>query len=221
MRTHPRLGVLVLMLLVAGCTSTSTTQDTIQRRPEGVSMSGISPAVAAAPLPPTVAVPVWKRAYEWSYRYDSPAGKGTFVWAVDREEVSDGIECYVIKAGTREIFYRKSDLAHVRETLDGALINRAVPPKANYVWPLVVGKTWEQAFHEERPQDRQTQDIARTVSVDAEETVTVPAGTFQTLRITARSKRSTALSYEMWYAPAVMQWVKIRSIWPQDFGNAR
>src|SRR5262245_41153836 len=161
--------VAVAALMAAGCAAHSTTlvrpgQQATGQAPEGVSMSGVSPPAPAAPLPATVSAPVWKRAYEWSYRYESPTDKGTYVWSVDREEVSDGVECYVIKTGTREIFYRKSDFAHVRETVDGALVIRDVPPSVNYTWPLVVGKTWEQSCQEERPQARQTEDFARTVS---------------------------------------------------------
>lgn len=185
MRTRRRLGALALVLLIAGCTSTSTTQDKTEpaRRSEGTVMSGVAPPVSVTTLAHTLGAPVWKRGYEWSYRQESPTGKSTYVWAVDRDEVSDGIECYVIKSGSREIFYRKSDLAFVRETVGGALTRRVTPPAAAYVWPLVVGKTWEQSYHEERPRDRQSEEIERTVSVDAEETVTVAAGTFQTFRI--------------------------------------
>ena len=61
------------------------------------------------------AVPAWKPGYEWAYRYESPSGNGTYVWTVNREEVIDGVPQYVIKTGTREIFYRKSDFALTRE----------------------------------------------------------------------------------------------------------
>ncbi len=62
---------------------------------------GIGPVVA----------PVWTLGDEWTYRWESPRGKGTYVWSVDREEIVDGIEHYVIRSGQREIYYRKSDLA--------------------------------------------------------------------------------------------------------------
>jgi hypothetical protein len=48
--------------------------------------------------------------------------------------------------------------------------------------------------------------------VDVEDTVTVPAGTFRTLKITWRNKNTNALFYEEWYAPDVKQWVKIREV---------
>jgi hypothetical protein len=58
--------------------------------------------------------PVWKRGTEWTYRYGGSAGSGTIVWSVAREEAIDGVPHYVLKSGTREVFYRKSDRASSR-----------------------------------------------------------------------------------------------------------
>ena len=44
------------------------------------------PALAISPPGP----PVWKPGYEWGFRWESPQGKGTFVWTVNREEIVDG-----------------------------------------------------------------------------------------------------------------------------------
>jgi len=125
--------------------------------------------------------PVWKPGYEWAYRYESPAGNGTFVWSVDREEPIDGVPQYVIKTGTREIFYRKSDFALTRETVDGAVVYRSTPPR----------------LHD-------------TMTVEAEETVTVPAGTFKTLKVVCRNKRTGTTRYEAWFSLELKQVVKLR-----------
>ena len=47
----------------------------------------------------------------WQYAYTSPSDSGTYVWSVNRIEVLDGVQHYVVKTGTREIFYRVSDIA--------------------------------------------------------------------------------------------------------------
>src|SRR5262245_20453559 len=65
--------VAITALLAGGCAASSTTlvrpgQQATEQVPEGVSMSGVSPPVPAALLPDIVSAPVWKRAYEWSYR---------------------------------------------------------------------------------------------------------------------------------------------------------
>jgi len=152
--------------------------------------------------------PTWTKGDEWSFASEGPTGKSTFVWTVDREESVDGVPYYVIKTGSREIFYRKSDLAASRETVNGAIVSQSFPARIRYVFPLAVGATWEQTYRTERPVDRQTSDIVSAVTVAAEETVTVPAGTFRTFKIVYRHKRTGAVYYEEWYSPEVNMLVR-------------
>jgi hypothetical protein len=154
--------------------------------------------------------PVWVRGDEWEFRSDSRIARSTYVWTVDREEVIDGVAHYVIKSGSREIFYRKRDIATSHETVNGAVVARWTPARVRYVWPLSIGLTWEQTFRSERPRDRQTFDRIDTATVEAEETITVPAGTFKTLRIVYRFKETGAISYEEWYSPDARMWVRVR-----------
>lgn len=172
---------------------------------------GSTAAVASAPSGQVMA-PVWQVGDEWQYAYKSPSDSGTFVWNVTRIESLDGVPHYVIKTGAREIFYRVSDLASSLERVDGVLVRRDTPSRLSYAWPLTVGKSWEQSYRRERPADRTTTDRNSLYTVDVEETVTVPAGTFRTLKITWRNKNTNAVYYEMWYAPDVKQWVKIREV---------
>jgi len=159
-----------------------------------------------------VTVPRWQVGDEWQYAYSSPSGSGTYVWAVDRVDVLDGVEHYVIKSGPREIFYRVSDLASSLEKINGAVVARETPPRRQYDWPLTVGKSWEQSFQTERPAPRQPATNTFVWTVESEETVTVPAGTFRTLKIVWRTKSSNTLIHEVWYAPEAKQWVKIREV---------
>jgi hypothetical protein len=46
--------------------------------------------------------------------------------------------------------------------------------------------------------------------VEAEETITVPAGTFKTLRVICRNKKTGAIRYESWYSLQLKQMVKTR-----------
>lgn len=172
---------------------------------------GSTAAVASAPSGPAT-TPVWQVGDEWQYAYKGPSDSGSFVWSVNRIESVDGVPHYVIRAGTREIFYRISDLPTGFERVDGVVVSRDTPPRLSFAWPLAVGKTWEQRYRQERPVDRSTTDRDCLYTVDAEETVTVPAGTFRTLKIIWRNKNTNALFYEMWYAPDVKQWVKIREV---------
>jgi hypothetical protein len=157
-----------------------------------------------------IQAPVWNVGDEWAYRYESPSGAGTFVWAVDRIELLDGQEHYVIKTGTREIFYRTADFAFTRESLDGAVVRRDTP--ANWRWtnfPMAVGDSWSMKFREERPLDGQTEDVARSCRVEGEEAVTVPAGTFPTFRVVCRNTRNDAWYMTSWYAPQIKQAVRV------------
>src|SRR5262245_12624880 len=154
--------------------------------------------------------PIWNHGDEWAYRYEGPSGSGTYIWSVDREELIDGVPHYVIKTGTREIFYRKSDFASTRETVDGIIVLKNTPSRFQLVWPVQVGKTWEQTVLEERPLARQTIERVEFVTVESEETVTVPAGTFKTLKVVYRNKKTAAIRYEAWYALDVKQVVKLR-----------
>jgi hypothetical protein len=154
----------------------------------------------------------WRVGDEWEYAYKSPSDSGTYVWSVNRLEALDGVPQYVIKTGTREIFYRASDLAVSIERVDSVVIMRETPPRLIYSWPLTVGQRWEEAHRLERPVDRQTTNRNSVWTVEAEETITVPAGTFRAFKIVWRNKNTDAMLTEMWYAPDVKQWVKIREV---------
>ncbi len=154
--------------------------------------------------------PAWRVGYGWEFRFESTESRGTFVWSVDREELVDGVPNYVITTENREIFYRKADIATTRETVDGAPVLLSMPPRLRYVFPLEVGKTWEQALREDRPSAGGITERVDVVTVEAEETITVPAGTFRTLKLVYRNKRTGAIRYEEWYSPEVRQWVRLR-----------
>lgn len=175
--------------------------------------SGVVPATAAsAALSGPVMVPVWKVGDEWEYAYKSPSDSGSYISSVDHLEMLDGTQHYVVKSGKREIFYRVSDLASSLERLDGVVALRHMPARMSYSWPLTVGKVWDQDTREEWPADRRTTNRKNTWTVEGEETVAVPAGTFRTLKIVWRNRNTSAVFSEMWYSPAAKQWVKIREV---------
>jgi len=176
-------------------------------RSDTIPSSASTPSVAGP-----ITVPVWSVGDEWEYAYKSPSDSGTFVWSVNRIETLESVEHYVIKVGVREILYRVSDLASSLERIDGVVAVRNSPSRLSFAWPLNVGKTWEQSFREERLVDRQTLDRDTRWTVEGDETITVLAGTFRTLKISWRNKKTNVLLYEMWYAPHVKQWVKIREV---------
>ena len=173
--------------------------------------TGSTDDAASAPLGPVMA-PVWQVGDEWQYAFKSPSGSWTYAWSVDRIEMLDGVPHYVIKEGTREIAQRVSDLATSLERANGVVTDRYTPSRLSFPWPLSSGQSWEESYRQERPADGRTWELAGIYTVEGEETVTVPAGTFRCLKITWRHRSSKAVMQEMWYAPDVKQSVKIRDV---------
>ena len=69
---------------------------------------------------------------------------------------------------------------------------------------------WEQRHTNEWPGERRTEEVANLYEVEADESVTVPAGTFRTLRTVCRTQRTGAVVSEQWWAPEVKHWVRQR-----------
>ena len=203
------LSGMAILLILPGCSSTQT-RVAQPARSTASSIPTSAPPTAATSLNGTPEAPVWKHGTEWTYRHGGPAGGGTAVWSVAREEAIDGVPHYVLKSGATEIFYRKSDRASSRETVNGVIVSKYTPSRLLYKWPMSLGQSWEQTLSEERPRDRQKSERVDTVTVEGEETVTVPAGTFKTFKIVCRNKKTGTIRYEMWYSPEVGQWVKLR-----------
>lgn len=149
---------------------------------------------------------------EWAFRWESPQGKGTFVWAVDREETIDGTDFYVIKSGTRESLYRKADLAFYLDRVAREVETRNTPPIILMVWPLGAKNVWDQSYIRERPAERTTEDMRISCNIsEKEEIVTVPAGSFSAFYLACRNSRTNAINFEMWYAPDIRFLVKDRT----------
>jgi hypothetical protein len=166
--------------------------------------------VAKAPIRlASVPVPVWKPGFEWEYRRESPTSQGTFVWSVNRTDAIDGVDFHVVKSGARELFYRTHDLAFLMETIPEGVDKRQTPAIA-LPWPLAPGQAWTWTYTLERPVLRETSQEVRACAVEGQEQVTVPAGTFDTLKIVCRDPRTQLISQETWYSPDVKQRVRDR-----------
>ncbi len=62
---------------------------------------------------------------------------------------------------------------------------------------MTVGKTWKMGYREERPQARQTEEVSISCVAESEETVTVPAGTFDTIRVYCKNAPTGSLFRRM------------------------
>ncbi|MGC9161970.1 MAG: hypothetical protein ACP5F9_00260 [Thiomonas sp.] len=105
------------------------------------------------------------------------------------------------------IYSKQFDLLS-REIVPGEAIEYR-PAFPQFVFPLSVGKNWKDVVTQSQPEwDLQTK-LGVSVSVEAEETVTVPAGTFHTFRLQGHytAAQATVMTH-YWYAPAAGRAIK-------------
>jgi len=172
-------------------------------------LTGCSAMQGTAAIKGPIAQPVWKVGNEWAYRYETPSGTGTFVWRLDRMETLANEPHYVITAGTREIFYRVADFGFTKEALEGKIVRQISPSTWRPVaFPLSVGLSWDMKYLETRPTEQQTENVERRCVAEGEEALTVPAGTFATIRIVCKNMRNNSWVTTVWYSPEVNHMVK-------------
>lgn len=94
------------------------------------------------------------------------------------------------------------------DKVNGQVKPRDTPPVT--YWSATPGAK-EVRYTRERPIDRQTQVMALTCESGASEPVTVPAGTFDAVKVTCRNSRTNAVSFEMWLSPAVKHMLRERT----------
>jgi hypothetical protein len=158
--------------------------------------------------------PAWQVGDEWTYQ----SATRSFVWRVDRIENLADVPHYVVTAGRQEFFYRVADLGFTKETLDGKTVRQISPSTWRFVaFPLRVGLSWDMKYLETRPIQQQTENVERQCAAEGEETLTVPAGTFATIRIACDDTRHNAWVLTVWYSPQVHNMVKDE--YPEKIGG--
>ena len=175
---------------------------------------GKEPVRLAVPRPSPATPPLWKSGFQWHYRWSDSRGSGTYIRAVVGEENVDGVPSYVMRTGDRNIFWGKTDLAWLMESVRGEIESRAVPAYRKFLWPLAPGKTWESRYAWEDPRALNTIDRVRRHRVAALERVEVPAGAYRALRVVVTDSAGRKLN-EYWYAPEIRWLVKERLFLPQ------
>jgi hypothetical protein len=158
---------------------------------------------------PSRAVPVWKPGFEWHYRWADPRGSGTYIRTITGEGMADGVPYYIMRTGTRGIYWSKSDLAWLMEQVDGKVEVQAVPSYRRFSWPLEPGKKWETRYQWAHPGEGKEEERVRRHRVVGLESVQVPAGTFQALRVAVSDSTGKKVN-EYWYAPDARWLVKER-----------
>jgi len=83
-------------------------------------------------------------------------------------------------------------------------------------WPLAVGKEWRQVYTTSNTQTGVNTKSSSLAKVVAQETVTTPAGTFETFKIERQIKeyniadpsRYQDMQVVLWFAPQINHWVR-------------
>jgi hypothetical protein len=164
---------------------------------------------SSAGMQPSWSLPVWKPGFQWHYQWSDSRGSGTYIRAITGEEIVDGLPRYVMRTGNRNIYWSKADLAWLMEQVNGEIESQAVPEYRKFVWPLEPGKTWLARYQWAHPGEGKTEERTRRHRVAGLESVQVPAGTYQTLRVVVMDAAGKKVS-EYWYAPEAQWLVKER-----------
>jgi hypothetical protein len=154
--------------------------------------------------------PEWKVGYFWTFVRKRPGSEKKVVKEIIREDTFEGVPSYVVKIEERENFYTKDTLSLSVTQSAGKLLSKRRPPSQPLFWPLAVGLRWRNSFTWERLDQRsaETFDYQRVASKF--DRVTVPAGTFDAIKIDTYEFDSGLLQYEYWYSPQVKWFVKTR-----------
>jgi hypothetical protein len=155
-------------------------------------------AVSSAPSPPT-----WRPGDRWIYGWSSGGESGAkTIEALEIREIN-GVSFYVVRVGDVDVFYTR-ELGWAGTMQAGRVASRMTPPQPWFTWPLLVGQRWtHRGTYEDHNGKTEFNDV---FSVVGGETVEVPAGRFNALKIVRETERRDSDQY--WYAPEVRFYVK-------------
>lgn len=156
-----------------------------------------APSVPVDRLVSVSSPPEWRPGDRWTYLVTSGNDRGTkTVEVVEVREISS-VPYYVVHLGDLDHYYTRS-LNWAAAIRTSKVEARMIPPHPWFVWPLEVGKRWTyQGVWEEQGSKR---DLSNRFAVVAVETVEVPAGRFEALKVVRET--DTRDLDEYWYAPA-------------------
>ena len=171
---------------------------------------------------PPIPAPEFRAGDQWVYRVKTGFGNPLIydeTWTVTSAS-AQGTDLRVVAKGGWLDTERRELWPAPGLVSQGALFEvetrRFATPLERYRYPLTVGERWNQRVVNYNEDLRRDGPISRYVRVIGYETVTVPAGTFEALRLEVlmqlddgeRWRWPTDCLYTVWYAPAVKGVVK-------------
>ena len=161
--------------------------------------------------------PTWRVGDQWTYiakRSGQP--KTTIVRQITKESWLNGVPTFVVEFLNAEIHYSKETLGAVGAMKNGKLIFAYDKPDQQMLWPLEVGKSWQNVYSVRNVIQNSSATIKRFMSVVGEDVITVPAGTFDVLKVESFNSDSGRLIAEYWYSPAIKWFAKTQTYTMED-----
>lgn len=166
------------------------------------------PAAASIPPPETLSgsvatPPAWRVGDRWTFELTSGTDSVARTIEILEARTVRGVPYYIARSGDLEVYYTH-DLQWAFAVRNSKVQSRMVPPQPWFVWPLDAGRRWTHrgSFEDSRGK-KPFVDTFRAVGV---ETVEVPAGRFQAMKVVREGERGD--SDEYWYVPSVRWYVR-------------
>jgi hypothetical protein len=166
-----------------------------------------TPAATSAPSAPASstasAPPDWRPGDKWTYEWTSGAERGIKTAEVREIREVNGVSYYVIRLGDTDHYYTR-DLHWAAIISESKVVARMQPPQPWFMWPLDPKRRWAGEGVFEHPKG--TERFNDTFMVVGTETVDVPAGRFQAVKLVRQTNKRDFDEY--WYVPEVRWYVK-------------
>jgi len=164
----------------------------------------------AKPLIQKIEKPEWKVGQRWHYAWKAPGRNGGVAREILKEDQVDDVATYVVKVGNNEVYYSKQSLGLLATAAKGKLISKRNSPLEYFSWPLEGGKEWRDSFVLDNLEQKSSRKVENLHVVAGLEEISVPAGTFESIKIDTYAVNGGALLAEHWYAPGAKWFVKTR-----------
>ena len=174
--------LLAVLLLVAGCQEVSEGPP-----PANVTQYQVTP---------------WQVGTEFVFKTTTAESERSRTAQVAGIRNHRGRQAYEYVRGNSTFLYDVATNNWIGTIENGTLVRSAEPFREVYQWPLWVGKTYRGKYDfTNHTEGRTWYGTAPFWEVEAVETITVPAGTFETLRIQSGPGKGVGFEETYWYAP--------------------
>jgi hypothetical protein len=168
--------------------------------------TGAGPGRPSTPPPPpavAISAPEWRPNDRWVYDWTSGTQTGTKTIEVVEEKTINTVPYFILRLDGVQHYYTR-ELHWAAAIRESRVEARMVPPQPWFMWPLAPDRRWE---HRGTFEDRNGRSpFNDRFSVVGLETVEVPAGRFQAMKVVRQSDRRD--SDEYWYASDVRWYVR-------------